>query len=106
MKSFLIFLFSFSPLLIGAQTLDSLLNVLDITIEQSGFYEKEKFKRIERIKKDLHKPKLSEHEEYLLNRQLYDEYESLVYDSARYYINRNIEIAHQLKNQEWLDESK
>ena len=106
MKPLLIFLFSFCPLLISAQTLDSLLNALDKTIEQSEFYEKEKLKRIERIKKDLQKPRLSIHEEYLLNRQLYDEYESLVYDSARYYINRNIEIAHQLNNQEWLDESK
>ena len=82
MKPLLIFLFSFCPLLISAQTLDSLLNALDKTIEQSEFYEKEKLKRIERIKKDLQKPRLSIHEEYLLNRQLYDEYESLVYDSA------------------------
>ena len=106
MKSLLIFLFSSVSIIINAQTLDSLLNALDKTIEQSDFYEKEKLKRIERIKKDLHKPSLSIYEEYLLNRQLYDEYESLVYDSARHYINRNIEIARKLANQEWQDESK
>ena len=89
-----------------AQTLDSLLSALDKTIEQSEFYEKEKLKRIERIKKGLNKSNLSIQEEYLLNRQLYDEYESLVYDSARYYINRNIEIARQLNYLDWLDESK
>lgn len=88
------------------QSLDSLLVALDAAIENSGQYEKAKIQRIALIKEGLKDQGLSASEQYRLHLRLYQEYEAYICDSARYYINRNIEMARRMQNKEWLEESK
>lgn len=85
--------------------LDSLLTVLDRTINQSAQFEKQKTDRIRLIKDELTRPRLSEADFYRINNRLFQEYKSYNCDSARYYINRNLEIARNAHNPEWLNES-
>lgn len=107
MKSYLLSLLLLFTLPLDAQqTLESLLHNLDVAIDNSEQYEKEKTQRIAMIKDGLNVRELSPEEEYRINLRLYNEYEAYICDSARHYINRNIDIATQLDNREWLDESK
>lgn len=107
MKSYLLPLLLLFTLPVSAQqTLDSLLHNLDVAIENSEQYEKEKIQRITLMKDGLKAHELSPEEEYRINLRLYNEYEAYICDSARHYINRNIDIATRLDNREWLDESK
>ena len=87
-------------------TLESLLRAVDAAIEDSEQYEKDKMQRITLIKDGLKVSGLSLEEEYRINLRLYTEYEAYICDSARHYINRNIELAVRLNNREWLNESK
>ena len=87
--------------------IDSLLVVLDRTIANTAQYEQARLKRIEEIKERFRTRKsTSLAEEYRINRQLYDEYEAYICDSARHYINRNIEIALQCNDSGGLNEAK
>lgn len=107
MKSYLLPLLLLFTLPVSAQqTLESLLRDLDVAIENSEQYEKEKIQRITLMKDGLNALELSLEEEYRINLRLYNEYEAYICDSARHYINRNIDIATRLDNREWLDESK
>lgn len=107
MKSYLLPLLLLFTLPVSAQqTLESLLRDLDVAIENSEQYEKEKIQRITLMKDGLKAHELSLEEEYRINLRLYNEYEAYICDSARHYINRNIDIATRLDNREWLDESK
>lgn len=107
MKSYLLPLLLLLTLPLDAQqTLESLLRDLDVAIENSEQYEKEKIQRITLMKDGLKVRELSPEEEYRINLRLYNEYEAYICDSARHYINRNIDIATWLDNREWLDESK
>lgn len=107
LKGQLFFLF-FSMLcasLTAQNNLDSLLIVLDKVVEQSSQYENTKKQRIGLIEEGLANRELSQEEIYHINSQLFSEYESYICDSARHYVNRNIEIAKSLGRQDWLDES-
>lgn len=107
LKGQLFFLF-FSMLcasLTAQNNLDSLLIVLDKVVEQSSQYENAKKQRIGLIEEGLANRELSQEEIYHINSQLFSEYESYICDSARHYVNRNIEIAKSLGRQDWLDES-
>lgn len=108
MKYYILLLFFFFiNLSVCAQSgLDSLLTILDLTINNREEYEKTKVQHISMIKETLKSSKLSKEEEYRINTQLYQEYESYICDSARYYINRNIELATQLNKKVWLNKSK
>lgn len=106
---YLLFVISllFCCLLQAQEKIDSLLVVLDRTIENTAQYEQARLKRIDQIKEYFRTRKsTSPSEEYHINQQLFDEYEAYICDSARYYINRNIEIALQNNNQDWLNEAK
>lgn len=107
MKLYLLSLLLLITLPVDArQALEPLLRALDVAIENSEQYEKEKIQRITMIKDGLNARGLSLEEEYRINLRLYNEYEVYICDSARHYINRNIDIATQQNNREWLDESK
>ena len=106
---YLLFVISllFCCLLQAQEKIDSLLVVLDRTIENTVQYEQARLKRIDQIKGYFRTRKsTSPSDEYHINQQLFDEYEAYICDSARHYINRNIEIALQHNNQEWLNEAK
>lgn len=104
---FFFLLFSMSGVSVGAQTtLDSLLTVLDEAVKHSDRYEDVKKRRIALIKEGLSDADLPSDEEYRINSKLFAEYEAYICDSARHYINKNIEIAGRLGRQDLLDESK
>ncbi len=85
---------------------DSVLLELDKAISNSDSYEEAKVKRIDMIKQELSGVNLSLEERYKINCRLYDEYEYYICDSARHYIDCNIEIALSLNRQDWLGISK
>lgn len=88
-----------------AECIDSLLVVLDQTIDESEKYEIERCKRIDQINIWLSNPEITEESEYKLNSKMYDEYESYVCDSAWKYVNRNIQLATKKGRTDWLRES-
>lgn len=100
-------LFSMTSVSVGARTtLDSLLTVLDEVVKHSDRYEDVKKRRIALIKEGLAGAELPPDEEYRINSKLFAEYEAYICDSARHYINKNIEIAGRLGRQDLLNESK
>lgn len=103
---FFFFSFCFCLSLCAQKELDSLLTALDHTIGISSEYERNKVLRINMIKEALKNPKLSREEVYWTNAQLFQEYKSYICDSARYYINKNIELAILLNKEVWFNESK
>lgn len=78
---------------------------LDSLIQESPEFEKEKTARIEQLRKGSASA-TSPGEKYLFNRALFDEYMIFNSDSARKYINENLELASQTGNEEWQIESK
>ncbi len=97
-------LFGFS--LAKADTVDSLLLELDNVLENSAIYEQQKVQRIASMKKKIGMSSLTIQDTYYLHKALYREYESYICDSALHYINRNIDIARQINNEEWLVSSQ
>jgi len=84
---------------------DSLLQVLDKTIEKRTVYMAEKEQKIDSIKQLLGRERIAEKRFHLTN-DLIDEYQSFICDSALNYIDRNIQLATTLNNREFLDESR
>lgn len=99
-----IFFFGLSSL--KASVADSLLKVLDKELNIRNHYEQQKNQRIAVIKTKLTSPSLTQEDAYHLNKTLYQEYESYICDSALSYINKNIEIATNVGNEQWLLSSK
>lgn len=86
--------------------LDSILYVLDETIADKEIYVKQKELRITDLKKLLSISGITPEQSYDINSKLYNEYKSFIPDSAVGYLQKNIQIAKELKNSTWLDESK
>ena len=99
-KIYLIFiLFLFFPLYTRAdKTLDSLLNVLDIAIQEHETYVAQRESRIRHLKELTHEIEASSAEHYNLNSQIYKEYKAFICDSAIHYLNENIRIAERLQD--------
>lgn len=85
---------------------DSLLLELDNVLENSALYEQQKVQRIAAMKKKVGIPSLTIQDTYYLYKALYREYESYICDSALHYINKNIDIARQSNNAQWLVSSQ
>ena len=98
-KKYLLFLLLLSfPLYTwaGKTTLDSLLNVLDLTIREHETYVVQRESRIRHLKELTHGIEVNSVEHYNLNSQIYKEYKAFICDSAIYYLNENIQIAERL----------
>lgn len=80
------------------EQVDSLLSLLDRTIEQREQYDRMKEKRIIQLKKQVRQPELLAEEKYRLYRALYREYESYICDSALYYVDCNLRLAEKTGN--------
>ena len=80
----------------GKTTLDSLLNVLDLTIREHETYVVQRESRIRHLKELTHGIEVNSVEHYNLNSQIYKEYKAFICDSAIYYLNENIQIAERL----------
>ena len=107
-KKYLIFLLLLSfPLYTWAdKTLDSLLNVLDLTIQEHETYVAQRESRIKHLKELTHGIEPNSAEQYNLNSQIYKEYKAFICDSAIYYLNENVRIAGNLGDTDREIESK
>ncbi len=77
---------------VGAQQFENLYYTLDSLIDKHEQINLEKEKSIKDIQRGLSNLSLSEEQEFDLNIKLYDEYEAFRFDSAYYYISRNLEM--------------
>ena len=107
-KNSLLFLVFLSlPLYTWAdKTLDSLLNVLDRTIQEHGTYVAQRELRIGHLKLLVNGIEVKSAEHYNLNNQIYKEYRAFICDSAIHYLNENIRIAEYLHDTDRKIESK
>ena len=80
---------------------DSLRRVID----EKHVYVQKKEERINRIKCMLKSPGLTLEGEYRINLRLYSEYKKFHIDSAIHYVDRNIEISHQLNKPYFTNQS-
>lgn len=90
----------------AGQRLDSLLNVLDKTINEHRQYVELRENRIQQLKALLSRNNLSLDDVYSLNKQLYNEYKAYVCDSAISYLNCNLDIAEKMNNTDKVVETK
>lgn len=72
---------------------DSILKVLDESINKQDFYSSLKIEKINTIHKKLNNDSLSPKKIYNLNQSLFELYKAFISDSAIFYINKNIEIS-------------
>lgn len=89
----IILLFEFTTSIFASPKIDSLLHVLDESIADSELYENEKKNRIASIKAELQLENIGSNESFGIYEMLHREYEFYISDSARYYIDRCIDIA-------------
>lgn len=102
---FLLFL-SFPLYSRGDSTLDSLLYVLDSTIEEYETYVSRRETRIRHLETLVEETAPGSIERYDLNSRLYKEYKAFICDSAIHYLNENIRIADSLHDTEREVESR
>ncbi len=80
------------------KTLDSLLNVLNQTIQEHETYVAQRESRIQHLKELAGEAAANSVEHYNLNNQLYKEYRAFICDSAIHYLNKNIRMANNLQD--------
>ncbi|NDV97587.1 hypothetical protein D0T84_22275 [Dysgonomonas sp. 521] len=85
--------------------LDSLLTELDKTIEQEEYYTSLKEERIKGLKQDLLKTSDTD-ARFHLYKEIFNEYEAFICDSAYQYSLLCLSLAEQQKNIYWINESK
>ncbi len=106
-KLFILIILSGYPFLeiYSSQRIDSLLKVLDYTINNRVIYEEKKETEIRKLKQE--KNELDDIISiYNINKEIISQYESFIYDSAEYYILENIGLAEKLGDNDLLKESQ
>jgi len=108
MKKIVFLLFFTSCLIhtVSGSEIDSLLRILDQTIDMHSNYMLSKELRIKSLKKLIGKADISKEETYAINSLLYKEFLKYNFDSALNYINLNLRIAESLHKAEWINETK
>lgn len=94
----LFFLLSYSVSGASAFDEDYYFAKLDSLLESQDELTSQKQTRINAIRSGLMVKGLSRVEEFMINRHLYQEYIAFKYDSAYKYVNRNIEIAQEMRD--------
>lgn len=94
----ILFLIFFQFISLKANDVDSLLLVLETTMNNRSNYDKNKEDKIKNIKDLLIDTSLNQEEIYHLNNQIINEFEKYNFDSTLSYILRNLTIAEKLKN--------
>lgn len=84
---------------------DTLLLLLDYTLDVRDKYEHSKQRTIDQVRK-MRTKTLSDAEEYSVNKQLIELYRPYIYDSAVYYVMLNRELAEKADDRRMIDESK
>jgi len=85
---------------------DSLMYILDSTMEENRKFMETKESRIQSLKVLTNDPGLSAEQHYAINTLLYKEYLKYNFDSTIHYINRNLKISQESKNTEWINETR
>jgi tetratricopeptide (TPR) repeat protein len=86
--------------------IDSLLNVLDKTMESAGTYMHQKENRLKSLYALLETKQQSPEQHYAINSLLYKEYLKFKFDSALHYMNKNLELAESMKRTDLINESR
>ena len=89
----------------ATSNMDSLLVVLDKTIQAEKTYDEQKDQKLRVLKQELTEQKLSDtaHDLYL---QLFKEYEAFIFDSAIYYVRKHLELSLAEPNLRWANDCK
>lgn len=97
-----------SPALLVAQGTEPLLQELDKALANKETYVKQKYNRINTLKKNINKFTLSRNNKGLYENyvSLFDEYKSFKYDSAYYYLEEAKSVAFLLKDRQVLDHTR
>jgi len=101
---FLLVLLSISGFLHANVPVDSLIYVLESTMEKRSEYDAQKEKRILELKKLLNKEGISQGQAFFIKNQLIDEYSKYIFDSAVSYLLINIQLAQEIQNREMMNE--
>lgn len=101
--SLLLFTFLFTY---GINEIDSLLSELDKTMATRAQYDQQKESRLQELKAFLREPGISFGQKYLLQNKLVIEYEPYKFDSLVHYVDVNIRLAEDLKNDEFLNQTR
>lgn len=102
---YLLLLFGNSFLAYSKKGATTTLTRLDKILEKQDSYVKQKEARIDSLKKQLGIPNLSLEQQYILFKDICKEYKSYISDSSLVYAMRSNQIAQQLNNKVWKDES-
>ncbi|ADY52188.1 transcriptional regulator [Pseudopedobacter saltans DSM 12145] len=106
MKGYLfLFLLLYAVPIFSKSQIDSLLEDLDNKVKKNSIYIDLKESKIEEIKSEKQKTRISRVELYSLNKELFKEYKCYISDSAVHYLNQNLDIAHALKDQYKINET-
>lgn len=108
MSRFLSLFFFLVTFAVVAQPIEPILNNLDKTLLDKNVYVKEKYGRINLLKKNIHKFTLNQDNLNLYSTymSLFDEYKSFKYDSAYYFLETAKSKAFQIKNQQLISKSR
>lgn len=102
---FVFFLSFFIARLHANESKDSLRKELDFTLNNKESYKLGKLKRINSLKDSIKTTKGILHEAYRINNQLVKEYEKFQVDSAISFVSKNLALAEELNNLDYLNES-
>lgn len=96
---FIIIFLQFVLVLFSAnKRLDSLLIVLDKTVQERSVFEETRIFQLNKLKKQISQT-LDQHQKFILYRQLFQEYRDFQTDSALHVANKTIELAHNLPDE-------
>ena len=84
--------------------IDSLLEVLDVTLEQREIFESELKHTIAEVKAGM-RPSLSDRDRYRINKRLVELYRPYIYDSAMYYVAQNRTLARSVGDRQLINEN-
>ncbi|MEI8271705.1 MAG: DUF6377 domain-containing protein [Paludibacter sp.] len=105
-KNKILLFLTFLPVFLSAQNdMDSLLKVLDKTVENYQHYSQIKEERIDKMKESL-RIVVSEPQKYDICGKLYDEYSSYKSDSALIYARQKLQIAEKLNDKRSLTDAQ
>lgn len=108
MHSLMCFLFSILSITAIPNSSEKLLKDLELEIKQREIYQQKKVERIRFLNTELNNAEKDQNKRlaYDLNRRLYEEYQSFIYDSAFRYVSKMIMLSREINDPELLARAK
>ncbi|MDA3927586.1 MAG: DUF6377 domain-containing protein, partial [Prolixibacteraceae bacterium] len=104
-KGFVLFLLMIISSLGFSNSIDSLLLILDNSIQRSSEFQQNREGRIKSYKSLLEDEDIENKQKYLIYSKLYNEYHAYRFDSALYYLSIKTELARNINQNGWINES-